>query len=57
MFPTSGELESPRKAAFVVVSQHFWFGVQMESRREDVDANEKKESVCMFGYLEKLSSL
>ena len=51
MFPTSGELGTPRKAAFVVVFQHFWFGVQMESRRVNVNANEKKES--MFGYLNK----
>lgn len=57
MFPTSGELETPRQAAFVVVFQHFWFGFQMESRRVDVNANEKKESICMFGYLKKFSSL
>lgn len=57
MFPTSGELETPRQAAFVVVFQHFWFGFQMESRRVDVNANEKEESICMFGYLKKFSSL
>lgn len=54
MFPTSGELETPRKAAFVVVFQHFCFWSQMESRRVDVNANEKKESICMFGYLKKV---
>lgn len=43
MLPTSRDLETPRKAAFLVVAQHFWFWFQLESRRADIKANEKEK--------------